>query len=63
METYIATFIIFVLVIVALALGVIFGRHGIRGSCGGLASSDEFGKACEGCDKPCRKKKGAVDEL
>lgn len=57
METYIAAFVILALVMLALALGVIFGGHGIRGSCGGLASSGEFGKSCEGCDKPCPKRK------
>ena len=59
METYIAAFVILALVMLALALGTLFGRHSIRGSCGGLADSDEFRKDCEGCDKPCRKRKEA----
>ncbi len=57
METYIAAFVIIALVMLALALGIIFGRHGISGSCGGLASSDEFGGSCDGCEKPCQKRK------
>ena len=59
METYIAAFIILALVMLALALGSIFGGHGIRGSCGGLAGSDEFDKCGNGCDKPCKKRKRA----
>jgi hypothetical protein len=37
METFIPTFIIFVLSILGLAAGIIFGRQPIAGSCGGLS--------------------------
>ena len=35
---FIIAFFIFLLVVVAMAVGVIFGRKRIQGSCGGLSS-------------------------
>lgn len=48
---FIITFFIFLLVIIAMALGVIFGRKGLQGSCGGLASVG-IEKSCD-CEKGC----------
>jgi len=48
---FIITFFIFLLVIIGLALGVIFGRKGLQGSCGGLASVG-IEKSCD-CEKSC----------
>lgn len=51
MNTVLITFGVFVLVILLMALGVIFGRKEIQGSCGGL---NNFGvdKVCN-CEKTC----------
>ncbi len=59
MTTYIITFVVFLLVIVAMAVGYIFQRKSVSGSCGGL---DGIGiaKECD-CPEPCdaRKKREA----
>lgn len=48
------TFAIFTLVIAAMAVGVMFGRKSISGSCGGLNNStDEHGNSsCSLCSNP-----------
>lgn len=59
---FIATFVVFLLVIVAMAIGYIFNKKTIGGSCGGLASVG-IDKECD-CPEPCdnRKKKNAEEE-
>lgn len=54
MSTFILALIVFAVVIAAMAIGVIFGRKPIAGSCGGLG---KIGLECEGgCEKPCPKR-------
>ncbi|MFT6984236.1 MAG: hypothetical protein ACJAT7_000022 [Psychromonas sp.] len=48
---FIITFFVFVVVIIAMAVGVIFGRKGLQGSCGGLASVG-IDKSCD-CETVC----------
>jgi len=48
---FIITFFVFVVVIIAMAVGVIFGRKRLQGSCGGLASVG-IDKSCD-CDTVC----------
>ena len=48
---FIATFVVFLLVIVFMALGVLFVRKRIQGSCGGL-SSIGIEKSCD-CEETC----------
>ena len=59
---FIATFMVFLLVIVAMSIGYIFNKKTIGGSCGGLASVG-IDKECD-CPEPCdnRKKKNAEAE-
>ena len=59
---FIATFVVFLLVIVAMAIGYIFNKKTIGGSCGGLASVG-IEKECD-CPEPCdnRIKKNAEAE-
>lgn len=45
MSTMIATFVILLLVVAGMAVGVMFGRSPIKGSCGGLNNA--------GVDSPC----------
>ena len=49
-----ATLAIFLLVIAGMAVGVMFGRREISGSCGGLsnADNDRGQSACSLCSKP-----------
>lgn len=48
---FIIAFFVFLLVIVAMAVGVIFGRKRIQGSCGGL-SNVGVEKSCD-CETVC----------
>lgn len=59
---FVATFVVFLLVIVGMAIGYIFNKKTIGGSCGGLASVG-IDKECD-CPDPCenRKKKDAEAE-
>ena len=54
---FIATFIVFLVVIIAMAIGYIVKKKTISGSCGGLGSVG-IDKECD-CPEPCdnRKKK------
>ena len=54
MTLFLMTFGLFLLVVVAMALGYLVQRKTIAGSCGGLG---EIGieKACD-CDNPCEKR-------
>lgn len=54
MSTFLLTLIVVGVVIAAMAIGVMFGRKPIGGSCGGLGA---VGLECEGaCEKPCPKR-------
>ena len=59
MDTLIAAFVAFGMVMVAMAVGVIFSNRVIKGSCGGLNTmSDDLGRSmCE-----CGKEPGTCDE-
>ncbi|PID63372.1 MAG: hypothetical protein CSB44_01765 [Gammaproteobacteria bacterium] len=50
MLTFIATFSLFGLAILGMAVGVMLGRRPIAGSCGGLNNPD----GCTTCSRPCR---------
>ncbi|AWI80450.1 hypothetical protein CEW87_14425 [Parazoarcus communis] len=54
MSTFILALLVVGIVIAAMAIGVIFGRKPIAGSCGGLGA---VGLECEGgCENPCPKR-------
>ena len=54
MSTFLITFAVFGLVVLAMAIGVIAGRKPIGSSCEGLGAVE---LECEGgCDKPCPKR-------
>jgi uncharacterized protein len=54
MTTFLVTFLVMGISILAMAVGVLVGRRPIDGSCGGL---ERFGLECDaGCDKPCPKR-------
>ena len=53
MATFLATFILFLIVMTIMSVGVMFGRKAIKGSCGGINSG-----AC-GCVKKCAIKRKA----
>ncbi len=46
MSTFFVTFFVMLLVVFAMAIGVIFGRPSIKGSCGGLNNDDNAACSC-----------------
>lgn len=52
MKTLLLTFGIFIIVILGMAVGYIFSKRTIKGSCGGISSLG-MKKMCD-CDTPCR---------
>jgi len=60
MTLFIATFVIFGVAMLALAVGVLLGRRAIKGSCGGLASLDGA-PACP-CSGTCENSRSAASE-
>jgi len=57
MTTFLAAFVILGLAVLGMALGVIFGRSPIKGSCGGLNNVDGLEGDCQLCgNKKCEKK-------
>ena len=60
MSIFLLTFGLFLVVVVAMAIGYLVQRKTIGGSCGGL---DALGieKACD-CDKPCEKRQKRLEK-
>ncbi len=54
MEMILVTFAIIALVVLLMAIGVIFGRKPIAGSCGGYKALDI--ECAAGCKNPCEKR-------
>ncbi len=61
MNIFIATFIIMLVAVAAMAIGVILGGRRISGSCGGLNNLEGLESACEICTKPCEKRRKALE--
>ena len=58
MTELIASILIFVLAAVGLGLGLLRGRRGIQGSCGGLNNIPGHASDCGGaCRRPCSKRR------
>lgn len=55
MQTFIMVFTLFIIVVLAMAVGYIVQRKTISGSCGGIGALG-MEKACD-CDEPCDKRK------
>jgi uncharacterized protein len=54
MEMFLITFGVIVLLVLLMAIGVIFGRKPIAGSCGGYKAIDV--ECAAGCKNPCDKR-------
>lgn len=59
MNTIILSFVIFALVMLGMAIGVIVSNREIKGSCGGLNDIDGLKGACDICEgkKQCKRKR------
>ncbi|HBR96477.1 MAG TPA: Na(+)-translocating NADH-quinone reductase subunit E [Gammaproteobacteria bacterium] len=54
MQVFIATFVVLMIAIVAMAVGVLLSNKRLKGSCGGL-SAVGIEKTCA-CENPCDKR-------
>jgi len=59
MNLFFITFGVFVLVMAAMAIGVIVSNRAVKGSCGGLNDIDGLKGACDICEgkKVCRRRR------
>jgi hypothetical protein len=68
MTTFIFTFLVFVLLIAAMAIGVLVGRKPIKGSCGGMSAlgidteCDICGGNPQKCEEQQEKEAGFKDQ-
>lgn len=60
MKIFVMTFVLFLLAIAAMAVGYVFKRRTIKGSCGGIAALG-MEKVCD-CDKPCDKRRKLLEQ-
>jgi len=61
MVEFLFSLVIFALAAVALGIGVLRGRRGIQGSCGGLNNIPGMTSDCGGaCRRPCSKRRNAA---
>ncbi|MGJ8680400.1 (Na+)-NQR maturation NqrM [Paraglaciecola sp.] len=60
MSTFILAFVFFLVVVAAMAIGYIFQKKSIAGSCGGLGALG-VDKACD-CPEPCDRKKARLEK-
>ena len=59
MNIFIITFVVFFLVMIAMAVGVIVNNRAIKGSCGGLNDIEGLKGACDICEgkKQCSRRR------
>lgn len=66
MSIFIATFIIICIAVIGMAVGVLFGRSAIKGSCGGLNQVGLAGSCSGACSSEekeiCAKRKQAQQD-
>ena len=60
MSTFILAFVFFLLMVLSMAVGYIFQKKSISGSCGGLGALG-VEKACD-CPEPCDRKKARMEK-
>ncbi|WP_341645579.1 (Na+)-NQR maturation NqrM [Thauera sp. SDU_THAU2] len=58
MQMFLVTFGIIVLLVLLMAIGVLFGRKPIAGSCGGYKALDI--ECAAGCKNPCEKRRARM---
>ena len=65
MNLFIITFCVFLLVMIAMAVGVIINNRAIKGSCGGLNDIEGLKGACDICEgkKLCTRRKKLERQL
>jgi hypothetical protein len=63
MHVYLASFVVFLLAILGMAVGVLAGRASIKGSCGGLNRAGVGLPACDVCATPCAAREDASQKV
>lgn len=65
MNLFLITFCVFLLVMIAMAVGVIINNRAIKGSCGGLNDIEGLKGACDICEgkKLCSRRKKLERQL
>ncbi len=61
MQVFIITFLLMLIVVAIMAIGYIFQKKKIKGSCGGISDLG-LEKVCD-CDEPCDKRKELMRRL
>lgn len=61
MDIFIITFLLMIIVVAIMAIGYIFQKKKIKGSCGGISDLG-LEKVCD-CDEPCDKRKELLRKL
>ena len=61
MQIFIITFLLMLVVVAIMAIGYIFQKKKIKGSCGGISDLG-LEKVCD-CDEPCDKRKELMRRL
>jgi len=56
MTVYVLSFVVFALAVTGLSIGLLAGRGGIRGTCGGLNNPD--GQGCGACGRSASSESG-----
>ncbi len=56
MEIFLLSFVVLAVAILGMAIGVLFGRRGIMGSCGGLKTIQGLESHCPVCSGTCEDK-------
>ena len=60
MKMFLISFVVLLLAIAGMAVGVIFGRRPIQGSCGGLRNIEGLEQVCD-CESPCEKRRAQLN--
>lgn len=65
MNTIFISFIVFALVMLGMAIGIILSNREIKGSCGGLNAIDGLEGACDICDvkEQCKRRRKHLAQL
>ncbi|MFQ5995473.1 MAG: (Na+)-NQR maturation NqrM [Acidiferrobacterales bacterium] len=61
MEIFLLSFVVLAIAILGMAIGVLFGRRGIKGSCGGLKTIEGLESDCPVCSGTCEEKNQQSD--
>ncbi len=60
-DTIVLVFLLLLVIVAGMSIGVIFSDRKIKGSCGGVAKMMGIKSNCS-CDKPCEKRKAALEK-